>query len=119
MVDAVLTFLPPTEGGRPNLNLRLSGLSYRPHIVVGDQTQRRALLSPDKRSAEAMCGVAFAAGPSQIEPNVAYPATMMLMYWPHPIYDSVVPGATFTLREGAAIVGFGEISRRWVQDALP
>ena len=25
------------------------------------------------------------------------------MYWPHPMYESLVPGATFTIREGAQV----------------
>jgi hypothetical protein len=29
------------------------------------------------------------------------------MYWPNVSYDSLVPGATFTVREGPHIVGFG------------
>jgi hypothetical protein len=119
MVDADLTFHPPEENGRTNLNLLLSGLQYRPHIVIGDPTQRHAVISPDRHLTETMCGVAFAAGPSHIKANVAYPVTIMLMYWPHAIYDSVVPGATFTLREGPNIVGFGKITRRWIQEHLP
>ena len=31
------------------------------------------------------------------------------MYWPEEKYEELVPGATFTLREGSKIVGFGRV----------
>jgi hypothetical protein len=35
--------------------------------------------------------------------------TFYLMYWPEEKYDGVIAGATFTLREGPKIVGFGQV----------
>jgi hypothetical protein len=35
----------------------------------------------------------------------------MLMYWPHPVYESLVAGATFTIREGAQVVGYGRVGQ--------
>jgi hypothetical protein len=119
MVDALLMFLSPDESGRPHLKYQLSGLKYRPHIVVGNPAQRHAIVAEGNRLVETYCGVAFASGPNHIDAAQPYPVTMMLMYWPHPIYDAVVPGAGFTLREGPMIVAFGEITRRWTQDHLP
>jgi hypothetical protein len=119
MADASMTFLPPQESGRPNLGVLLTGLRYRPHIVVGDPGQRTAIVAANNHLTEPLCPVAFSDGPSQIDANVPYPVTMMLTSWPHPYYDAAVPGATFTLREGGLIVAFGTITRRWVQDHLP
>jgi hypothetical protein len=31
------------------------------------------------------------------------------MYWPDEDYSNIVPGATFTLREGPKVVGFGKV----------
>jgi len=119
MVDALLTFLSQAEGGRSHLNIQLRGLKYRPHIVVGDPSQRHAIIVEGNRLVESYCGVAFSGGPTKMEANQQYPVTMMLMYWPHPIYDVVVPGARFTLREGPMVAAFGEITRRWTQPQLP
>ncbi len=33
------------------------------------------------------------------------------MYWPHSAYESLVPGATFTVREGAQVVGYVQVMR--------
>jgi len=115
VIEANLTFLSPHEGGRTHLNMKLKGLSYRPHIVIGDPNQREAIVGPGNVGLETYCGVAFADGPDHIEPNVVYTVRMVLMYWPHEIYDPVVAGATFTLREGPNILGFGSITRRWVE----
>jgi hypothetical protein len=34
---------------------------------------------------------------------------LALMYWPNVSYDSLVAGATFTVREGPHIIGFGTV----------
>jgi hypothetical protein len=57
-------------------------------------------------------GVAFWSGPEQIPVSTPFTLTMLLMYAPHPAYDRVVPGAEFTIREGAKIVGHGRVLRR-------
>jgi hypothetical protein len=31
------------------------------------------------------------------------------MYWPGEKYEQLIPGATFTVREGPKIVGFGQV----------
>jgi hypothetical protein len=38
-------------------------------------------------------------------------AELVLVYWPHPVYESLVPGATFTIREGAQVVGYGQVRK--------
>lgn len=116
VVEADLTFLPPHKGAHSHLNKKLKGLGYRPHIVIGDPTQREALVGPGNVLLETYCGVAFSHGPDHIEPTVPYQVRMVLMYWPHEICNPVVPGATFTLREGRNILGFGKITGRWVEN---
>jgi hypothetical protein len=37
---------------------------------------------------------------------------MLLMYPEHPAYGSVMPGADFTIREGAEIIGHGRVVSR-------
>ncbi len=60
-------------------------------------------------------GVEFWSGPDPIPVSSAFLLTMRLSYHPAPMYDSCVPGATFTIREGGRITGHGEIKRRWIE----
>jgi hypothetical protein len=41
---------------------------------------------------------------------------MYLMYPAHPAYGRVVPDAEFTLREGAKIIGYGKVVKRWTDE---
>ena len=110
-IEAEVTFLPKPEGGRmgPQLLVSQTG-SYRPHIVVGDPKQRRALTAGNVIQ-ETYLGVAFLSGPERFEAGEPFLAEIALIFYPHPVYDSVVPGATFTIREGTVVVGFGEVRR--------
>ena len=92
------------------LPANLSGGGYRPHLLVGDPNQRRAITVGNEIQ-EAYLGVAFVSGPESIEPGEPFLAKLLLMYWPHPMYESLVPGATFTIREGAQVVGYGRVKR--------
>ena len=47
--------------------------------------------------------------PDELLPGSTADVTLNLMYWPEENYEEVAPNATFTLREGSHIVGFGEI----------
>jgi hypothetical protein len=55
----------------------------------------------------------------EIEPGETAEVTMALMYYyePNVSYEDVVPGATFTLREGPSIVGYGTVLSRDPQAA--
>ena len=107
-VKAQITFLPPSEGGRGHLPTDFSDGHYRPHVVVGDPTQRKVLLV-DNFAQETYLGVTFVDGPSNVVAGESFLAELALMYWPNVSYDSLVPGASFTLREGPHIIGFGTV----------
>lgn len=109
-IEAQVTFLPESEGGRKTLPVHLSGGEYRPHLVVGDPNQRRAIFAGNEIQ-ETYLGVAFLSGPEKVEPGEAFRAELALIYRPHLGYGALVPGATFTIREGARIVGYGEVKR--------
>jgi hypothetical protein len=115
-IETTLTFIPSGEGGRPQLDMKLNGLAYRPHIVIGKPAQREAIVGQGNVLLETYYGVAFAMGPERVEPNVPCQVRMMQVYWPDVTYGPVVPGATFTLREGGTVVGFGEVTGRWVEN---
>jgi len=112
-IRASLTLLPELERGRNTL-----WRGYRPHIVVGPSDQRRARMQGNT-IAERYQGVVFMDEYLKIEPGDTVEVTMALMYYhePNVLYEDVVPGATFTLREGATIVGYGTVLSRAQQAA--
>jgi hypothetical protein len=119
MVEAELTFRLTSDGGRAIPPGVLVGLQYRPHIVIGDPKQRESVLGEDRVATEKYLGVAFASGPRLVPNGEPIQVQMMLIYWPSLEYDTVQPGATFTLREGHRIVGHGRITRRWTEPWEP
>jgi len=105
-----VTFLSAEGGGRraPFPADALSGDTYRPHFAIGDPSQRHAI-TVDNHGVEEYIGVAFHEGPSIVEPGVETKVLVSLMFHPHPVYDKLQPGVTFTVREGATVVGFGRV----------
>jgi hypothetical protein len=109
LVEAEVTFIPESKGGRHTPpSLVFAGGSYRPHIVVGDPNQRRAVLVGNEIQ-ETYLGILFESGPTSVEFDVSIFAKFYLLYYPQVAYEAVIPGATFTIREGAKIVGFGRV----------
>lgn len=92
----------------------LSDDSYRPHLVIGVPNQRRAVVSDGNRLTEEYIRVAFHDGPETVETDTEMLAVLTPMYFPHPMYGKLKPGVTFTVREGAQVVGYGAV-RRWVK----
>jgi translation elongation factor EF-Tu-like GTPase len=109
-IEAEVTFLPESEGGRIMPSGILSSGVYRPHLVVGDPNQRRAIVE-DNEIRELYLGVVFLSGPENVESGKSFSAELALIYYPNPIYDVLIRGATFTVREGARIVGYGRVRR--------
>jgi len=108
-VRASVTLLPETNAPK-----FVSMGTYRPHIVLGPTTQRSAILD-GRTLVETYVGVAFIGGPEKLNPGETAEVELALMYYPHEIYDGVKAGATFTVREGANIVGYGTV----LSDAQP
>ena len=63
---------------------------------------------------EEYIGIAFHDGPPIPEVGTEMIVELTLMYFPHPMYDQLKPGVTFTVREGPKIVAYG-IVRRWLE----
>jgi hypothetical protein len=105
-IQALVTFRAATEGGRRTPPHNSS--EYRPHIVVGDPAQKLALLGPDNRTVvEDYLGVCFDGDGSPLDFGRAHDLRLRLIYFPQVDYSALVPGATFTIREGGTIVGSG------------
>jgi hypothetical protein len=107
-IKAEITFLPASEGGRSAPPINLSDGKYRPHVVVGDPNQRKALRD-NNVAQETYLGMTFVGGPSNVVAGQSFLAELALTYWPNISYDSLVAGATFTIREGPHIVGYGSV----------
>ena len=104
-----ITFLPPKQGGRTNPPVLVSeNGTYRPHIVIGDPMQRTPIMVGNEIR-EAYLGLVFMSGPTDVQFGELIEAEAALMYYPQPEHASVVPGATFTIREGPKIVGYGRV----------
>jgi hypothetical protein len=125
-IDCEVTFLARTRFGPINWPKILSGNGYRPHLVVGDPNQREAKIAtrtyevenPDGTRRietannfidEEILAVAFEDGPPNPQIGESLRVTLVLMFWPHPAYEKLVPGATFTVREGVSVVGYGKV----------
>jgi hypothetical protein len=113
LIECAVTFLSAEEGGRQVQFPAdaLSGDTYRPHLVIGDPSQRRAI-AIGSHGIEEYIGVAFHKGPSLIEPGIEAKVLLSLMFHPHQAYDKLQPGVTFTVREGSQVIGFGRVVRR-------
>ena len=111
-----VTFLPPTQGGRTHPPVLVSeNGTYRPHIVIGDPMQRNAFIVGNEIR-EAYLGIVFVFGPSDVRFGELIEAEAALTYYPQPEHASVVPGATFTIREGPKIVGYGLVKDVCLRD---
>jgi len=113
--------LSESEGGRhtPITVAAYRGF-YRPHIVIEERANRVAkieIIEGRKRVADLYQSVGFWEGPHPLPIGQSVPITMILFYAPDQYdYPNVIAGATFTLREGAKIVGHGVIMNRWQED---
>jgi hypothetical protein len=104
VVRANITLLPELSHGRYFLGTG----QYRPHIVIGPPSQREAIRNGNVIT-EKYLGIIFVGGPEKIDPGESAEVSLALLWFPEEKYDEVSPGATFTIREGAKIVGFGAI----------
>lgn len=96
VVQARVTLLPEL----PHERRGLSKGHYRPHIVIGPETQREAIRIGN-RLTEKYLGVMFVGGPDVLNPGDSAEVSLALIFFPEAAsaYDDVRPGATFTIRE--------------------
>ena len=65
-------------------------------------------------------GVWFTSGPGDHAPGAPFRCVLALMYYPQVDYAALQSGATFTIRDGPQVVGFGTVlSRQETSDTTP
>jgi len=112
-IEAEVTFLLANEGGRSTpLQLDHPHAFYRPHVVVGDVRQRQAIVGSNRVLSEEYLSVQFRRTPLVLAPGQSATLWMDLMYYPANTYERLQVGATFTIREGPNVVGYGQVLRR-------
>jgi hypothetical protein len=110
LIEAEVTLLSTEAGGRAT-PLVLSQGSYRPHLLVEDPTQPHAI-GPKGEGTESYLGVQFRPIDRELSPGSSGKLWLELMYFPEVDYSNLKSGATFTIREGPKIVGFGRVLSR-------
>ena len=112
-IKAKITFLSEKEVGRPQMPEVNKTSRYMPHLVVQDSDIRNAIIRNTKlhpnELIEEYLGVAFVSGPTPIISDKEGVYELALMYYPKVSYEKLIKGVTFTVREGARVVGFGEV----------
>jgi len=107
-IIAEVVMLAPEDGGRQTL----VDEGYVPHVVVQDRAVRHATVDDRGQGNEKYLGVRLILCDGLSAAGVSSELKFELMYWPQVDYSKVVPGASFTIREGARIVGHGVVLSR-------
>jgi hypothetical protein len=84
-VKATLTMLPD-KVRYPNR------ARYMPHIVLGDPSQREAIIGPKNTITERYLGVLISDAPDELAPGRSIEVSFQLMYWPEERYEGIAPG---------------------------
>ena len=106
-VLAVVNFLLPGEGGRSTPVC--DAPEYRPHLVVGDPSQRTAVVTANRELTESHLGVRFTGSSRMLAAGEPHTVILERPYFPGVDYSALVAGAMFTIREGPNVIGFGHI----------
>jgi translation elongation factor EF-Tu-like GTPase len=83
-----------------------------PHLVIQSADVRAPNVIDGNVTVDDYLGVRFLSAPSELMPDEPLDCEMELMYHPTVDYDAVQTGATFTLREGGKVIGFGVVTAR-------
>ena len=111
VIRALVTFLSPENGGRAKMPGLASG-QYMPHLVIQSPDVRKAKVINGNVIVDDYLGVRFLSTPTELLPEQPLDCEMELMYFPSVDYNAVREGATFTIREGGKVIGFGFVTQR-------
>lgn len=108
-MKVIVKFFAENNGGRVQLPEDLLSVgTYRPHFVVGNPDQIKALLNKNNIGNEDYLGVVFTSQKGALKEEKEIEALVTTLY-PEVDYSGLVSGATFTIREGQKIVGNGKV----------
>ena len=103
-LNVKVKFFSEKNGGRTLLPEDLLSIGeYRPHFVAGDPDQKTTNKTPEN-----YLGIAFISQDEPLKEEKEIKATVSKIY-PEVDYSTLITGATFTIREGAKIVGNGSV----------
>jgi hypothetical protein len=83
-----------------------------PHLVIQSPDIRTPIVIHSNVIIDDYLGVRFLSGPAELLPERPLDCELELMYHPNVNYEAVREGATFTLREGGKVIGFGVVTKR-------
>ena len=109
-VIAEVTFLLASDGGRSLPPLFNS--QYRPHIVIQSPDVRSTAIDALGNVCDKYLGICFLSATEDYQLGQKSVVTLELMYHPRVDYSEVQPEATFTIREGGSVVGYGRVLAR-------
>lgn len=112
VIRAHVTFLSPENGGRVKMPELASG-QYMPHLVIQSSDVRKAYVIDGSVIVDDYLGVRFLSAPAEMLAEHPLDCELELMYFPHVNYDAIHEGATFTVREGGKVIGFGVVKKRF------
>ena len=109
LVSALVTFLTHDDGGRTHP--ACDSNKYRPHLVAGDPAQRTAIRGDDGRTLiEPHLMTCFTGDGKELVQGIPHEVAINVAYYADVEgYEAPVSGSTFTIREAAKIVGYGEV----------
>jgi hypothetical protein len=90
----------------------LASGKYMPHLVIEPPDARKANVIDRNVIVDDYLGVRFLSAPAEIVTEQPLDCEIELMYFPRVDYNAVRKGATFTVREGGKVVGFGVVTKR-------
>lgn len=112
IIRAQVTFLSREDDGGSTMPCLSSG-QYRPHLVIQPPDVGAAKVIDAYGTIDDYSGVRFLSAARELIPDHVLDCSMELMYHPRVDYAAVREGATFTLREGGKVIGFGVVTGRY------
>jgi hypothetical protein len=104
VIKVKMTYLSEEETSR-----RLTPcIGQMPHLVVQDTAIRKPV-NKNRTILDEFLGVYIKSVPPDIRPDTEGEYELALFFYPNVNYDKLKSGATFTVRAGGAVIGYGEV----------
>ena len=108
-LNVKVKFFSKENSGREELPEDLLSIgTYRPHFVIGDPGQKKAVVNENNEGLEDYLGVVFISQEGALKKEKEIEAVVTMPY-PETDYSNLINGVTFTIREGDKIIGNGKV----------